>query len=101
MSSSELKIVKRDGKLEAFSLDKIKNAISKAFLSVGAIATNDDLTAILSRVRVSNGMSVEEVQNQVENALMAEQYYKVAKSYILFRHRHAEARTARSHAGCR
>ena len=36
MISSEIFIIKRDGKKEAFSLDKIKNAISKAFLSVGS-----------------------------------------------------------------
>ena len=42
MISSEIFIIKRDGKKEAFSLDKIKNAISKAFLSVGSFATQDD-----------------------------------------------------------
>ena len=41
MINSETFIVKRDGKKEAFSLDKIKNAISKAFLSVGSFATQD------------------------------------------------------------
>lgn len=96
MSSSEITIVKRDGKTEKFSIEKIKNAISKAFLSVGTIATTDDLTTILARVRVSNGMTVEEIQNQVETALMAEQYYRVAKSYILFRHQHQEDRDTKS-----
>lgn len=36
MISTEIFIVKRDGKKEVFSLDKIKNAIAKAFLSVGS-----------------------------------------------------------------
>ena len=47
MINSETFIVKRDGKKEAFSLDKIKNAISKAFLSVGSFATQDVITNIL------------------------------------------------------
>ena len=92
MGSSELSIVKRDGKRETFSVDKIKNAISKAFLAEGSYASEEDLISILSRVRVKDGMSVEEIQNQVEVALMAEHYYAVAKSYILYRQKHMEDR---------
>ena len=83
MINSEVFIVKRDGKKELFSLDKIKNAISKAFLSVGSFATQDVITHILSRVSISDGSSVEDIQNQVEIALMAEHYYAVAKSFML------------------
>ena len=72
MISSEIFIIKRDGKREVFSLDKIKNAIAKAFLSVGSFATQDVITNVLSRVSVSDGTSVEEIQNQVEVALMSE-----------------------------
>ena len=92
MGSSELSIVKRDGKRETFSVDKIKNAISKAFLAEGSYASEDDLIGILSRERVKDGMSVEDIQNQVEVALMAEHYYAVAKSYILYRQKHMEDR---------
>lgn len=92
MGVSEYHIVKRDGKKEIFSLDKIKMAISKAFLSVGSYASESDLIAILGRVRISDGMSVEEIQNQVEVALMTEKYFAVAKSYMLYRQKHAEDR---------
>ncbi len=85
-------IIKRDGKRESFSVDKIKNAISKAFLSVGSFATSDVITNILSRVSITSEMTVEEIQNQVEVALMAERYYTVAKAYILYRQQHAEDR---------
>ncbi|MDY3979389.1 MAG: anaerobic ribonucleoside-triphosphate reductase [Tidjanibacter sp.] len=95
MGSAEISIVKRDQKRETFSADKIKNAIRKAFLSVGAFATDDDLTSILSRVSVSNGTSVEEIQNQVEVALMAERYFAVAKAYMLYRQSHSEDREER------
>ena len=59
MISSEIFIIKRDGKKEAFSLDKIKNAISKAFLSVGSFATQDVITNVLSRVSISSGFSLD------------------------------------------
>ncbi len=95
MGISEIYIVKRDGKRAAFSVEKNKRAISKAFLSVGGYATDDDLTSVLSRVRVSDGMSVEEIQNQVEVALMAERYFAVAKSYMLYRQKHTEDREDR------
>ncbi len=88
----ETYIIKRDGKREPFSVDKIKNAIAKAFLSVGSFATQDVLTNILARVSITGEMTVEEIQNQVEVALMAERYYTVAKAYILYRQRHAEDR---------
>ena len=81
--STSISIVKRDGKRESFSLEKIKNAIRKAFLSVNSFASEEDLTNILARVTIQNGMSVEEIQNQVEISLMAERYFKVAKSYML------------------
>ena len=95
MGISELQIVKRDGKRETFSIEKIKRAVSKAFLSVGGYATEDDLISVLGRVHVSDGMSVEEIQNQVEVALMAERYFAVAKSYMLYRQKHAEDREDR------
>ena len=58
MGSSEICIIKRDGKLVPFSIEKIKNAIRKAFIAVGGFATEDDLAAVLSHLRLTNGMSV-------------------------------------------
>jgi ribonucleoside-triphosphate reductase len=88
----EIFIVKRDGKREIFSIEKIKSAVSKAFLSVGSFATQDVITNILSRVNITNDITVEEIQNQVEVALMAERYYAVAKAYMLYRQKHLEDR---------
>src|SRR5574344_1225673 len=95
MNSTGFTIAKRDGKRENFSLEKIKNAIRKAFLSVGSRATEEELTTILSRIRIANDMTVEEIQNQVETALMAEKYFAVAKSYMLYRQSHTEDREVR------
>jgi ribonucleoside-triphosphate reductase len=88
----QLYIIKRNGKREPFSADKIKNAIAKAFLSVNSFATQDVLINVMSRLKIHDGISVEEIQNQVEVSLMAERYYEVAKAYILYRQRHYEDR---------
>ncbi len=92
MSAQNIFILKRNGKKVPFSIDKIKNAIRKAFLSVGTFITEEDMTNILSRLVIKNEMTVEEIQNQVEVALMAEKYFAVAKSYILYRQKHTETR---------
>jgi ribonucleoside-triphosphate reductase len=91
----ELFIIKRDGKKEAFSIEKVKSAIGKAFLSVGSYATQEVITNILSRVNIGNESTVEDIQNQVEVALMSERYYAVAKSYMLYRQKHLEDREVR------
>ena len=95
MEYTDLYIIKRDGKRAPFSLEKIKNAIRKAFLASGSFATEETLTNILSRVHISNGMHVEEIQNQVEISLMSERYFAVAKAYMLYRQHHTEDREVR------
>ena len=88
----QLYIIKRNGKREPFSAEKIKSAIAKAFLSVNSFATQEVLVNVMSRLKIHDGISVEEIQNQVEVSLMAERYYEVAKAYILYRQRHYEDR---------
>lgn len=88
-------IVKRNGKKEPFSMEKIKQAISKAFLSTGGFVSEEMMLSILSRMSIHNGINVEEIQNQVERALMAEHYYAVAKNFILYRQKHLEDRETR------
>ncbi|MDY5075799.1 MAG: anaerobic ribonucleoside-triphosphate reductase [Paludibacteraceae bacterium] len=85
-------ILKRDGKQEPFSINKIKNAISKAFIASNSFATEETLSSLLARLRIHSGISVEEIQNQVEVALMAERYYTVAKNYMIYRYRHTKDR---------
>ena len=85
-------ITKRDGSHDRFSLDKIMNAIIKAFQSVGENVDLNAVSKILSHLSISEGITVEDIQNQVEEALMREGYYKVAKSFMLYRQRHNEDR---------
>ena len=85
-------ITKRDGSHDRFSLDKMMNAIIKAFQSVGEDVDLNAVSKILSHLSISEGITVEDIQNQVEEALMREGYYKVAKSFMLYRQRHNEDR---------
>lgn len=85
-------ITKRDGSIELFSLDKIMNAIIKAFNSVDETIDLEGMSKILGHLDLHDGIKVEDVQNQVEEALMREGHYRVAKSFILYRQRHAEDR---------
>ncbi len=92
METNTFTITKRDGTTERFSLDKIMNAIIKAFASLNEPIDLGRLSKILSRLDIHNGITVEEIQNQVEVALMQEGYYAVAKNFILYRQQHTEDR---------
>lgn len=88
----DFNITKRDGSQDRFSLDKIMNAIIKAFQSVEQDADLGAISKIISHLDIYEGITVEDIQNQVEEALMREGFYKVAKSFMLYRQRHNEDR---------
>ncbi len=88
MSTEQFIITKRDGSSEPFSVEKIKAAIIKAFASQKEDISGDQLQRLVERLRFCNGMSVEDIQNQVEVALMSERHFKVAKAFMLYRKRH-------------
>lgn len=85
-------ITKRDGSKDRFSLDKIMNAILKAFESVNEPTDLGTLSKIIANLNIQNDIKVEDIQNQVELALMKEGYYHVAKSFIVYRQQHTEDR---------
>lgn len=88
-------ITKRNGKRELFSIDKIRTAINKAFIATGNFVTEEALVSIMSRIRIYNNITVEDIQDQVEVALMTEGYYDVARAFILYRQKHSEDREVR------
>ena len=92
MEIKNFTITKRDGSKDQFSLDKIMNAILKAFDSIEQPTDLGAISKILSRLDIHNDITVEDIQNQVEEALMREGYYKVAKSFMLYRQAHSEDR---------
>ena len=92
MEIKNFTITKRDGTKDLFSLDKIMNAIVKAFESVDEPADLGTISKILSHLDIKDDIKVEDIQNQVEVALMSEGHYKVAKSFMLYRQQHSEDR---------
>ena len=92
MEIKSFTITKRDGSKDKFSLDKIMNAIVKAFESVEVNADLGLISKIISHLDIHEGIKVEDIQNQVEEALMKEGFYKVAKSFMLYRQRHTDDR---------
>ena len=87
MNYAELCIIKRDGKREDFSISKIKNAITKAFLATG-VDKDEKLVADITMNVINNfatpTISVEEIQDLVEKELMKIRP-EVAKKYIIYR----------------
>ncbi len=92
MEIKNFTITKRDGGKDRFSMDKIMNAIIKAFDSVKEPIDLGSVSKLISRLIIYNNIKVEDIQNQVEEALMAEGHYKVAKSFMLYRQQHTEDR---------
>lgn len=88
MITANFNITKRDGSTERFSIEKIKNALGKAFRSQHVNIDAEGMNNLVKRLHISEGMTVEEIQNQVEVALMAEQYFSVAKAFMLYRKEH-------------
>lgn len=87
MNFSEIQIVKRDGKQESFSIEKIKNAITKSFrasnLPDGEREMYDIAFAVATEIKTPK-TSVEEIQDLVEKELMRRNPV-VAKKYIIYR----------------
>ena len=92
MEIKNFTITKRDGSKDRFSLDKIMNAILKAFESVNEPTDLGTLSKIIAHLNIQNDIKVEDIQNQVELALMKVGYYQVAKSFIVYRQQHTEDR---------
>lgn len=96
-----VKVIKRDGREEAFNKGKIKDAILRAFRSVDDIVDKDALT-IAEKIgdEIFNlkkkSMSVEEIQDIVENKLMQSSRKDVAKEYIIYRNERTKTRERNS-----
>lgn len=89
-------VIKRNGKKEEFDVNKIINAVSKAFNSVGRKMPEDMPKTINALFSVFDDIiGVEDIQDKVEQFLMHNRHYKAAKAYILYREKHKEARFIR------
>ena len=105
----QLRVIKRNGKVVPYDDDKITVAITKAFLAVegGTAAASsrihdtvarltEQVSATFKRRMPSGGtIHIEEIQDQVELALMRGGEHKVARDYVLYREQQARKRAER------
>lgn len=103
---SHYKAIRRDGDVVPFEPAKITHAMSKAFIAVcgQAVAnsarvrelvkdlTNNVVSALMRRKPEGGAIRIEEIQDQVELALMRSGEHDVARAYVLYREAHARKR---------
>ena len=91
-------VVKRDGRVVIFDNRKIVDAILKAMNVTDEgedIVLAAEIASAISKINVDK-MSVEDIQDQVENELMNSPRKEVAKKYIAYRNQRNLARKAKS-----
>ena len=94
-------VIRRDGTAVAFDPTKIENAVVKAFMATDELDARD-ISSVSRAIclivtttlngRKLDAATVEEIQDEVESALMNCGYAKTAKAYILYRRQHANVR---------
>ena len=104
-----LQVIKRNGQLVEFDRDKIVIALSKAFLAVegdqalGSSRVHDTVQKLATDIeqrfrRTLSGrgsVHIEDIQDQVELALMRAGEHRIARAYVLYREEHARRRAGR------
>ena len=98
-----MKIIKRSGSEMTFDIDKISQAVSRANLSVQECARLNELQVALISDNVKNAcermgraLNVEEIQDLVENEIMNQRAFDVARNYITYRYKRALVRKSNS-----
>ncbi|WP_426339739.1 ribonucleoside-diphosphate reductase subunit alpha [Pseudoduganella sp. S-14] len=109
---ADYRIIRRNGAVVAFEPSKIAVAMTKAFLAVnggqGAASarirelveelTKNVVSALMRRQPAGGTFHIEDVQDQVELALMRSGEHDVARSYVLYRAKHMEERRLKKEA---
>lgn len=93
-----MKVLKRDGSIEEFDLNKILKAVEAAYKSQGMEMPDvikEEFKYVFLKDCGSSTMTVESIQKEVEEVLMDLAHYKVARAYIIYREQHKEARFIR------
>lgn len=89
-------IIKRDGTKEEFNADKIFNALAKAFEACGYTSVENVIRDMISEMSFWDNITVEEIQDEVEETLYNYEYFDVARAYSIYREEHKKARFIRS-----
>ena len=91
-----MNIIKRNGSVVPFDKQKIINAINKAFLEVDGILyetdTAESIADDIETINLKENITVEEIQDLIEDYLMKSERRDVARSYIRFRYKKEVAR---------
>ena len=91
-----MNIVKRNGSVVPFDKQKIISAINKAFLEVDGILyetdTAESIADDIETINLKENITVEEIQDLIEDYLMKSERRDVARSYIRFRYKKEVAR---------
>lgn len=92
-----MQVIKRDGSIEEFNVDKIISAVEKAFKSCNKKMPQHlyDMIGALFGTLEGDTIGIEEIQNKVEDVLMNDKHFDVARSYIIYREQHKQARFIR------
>mgnify|MGYP002507679022 FL=1 len=92
-----MQVVKRDGSIEEFNVDKIISAVEKAFKSCNKKMPQYlyDMLGALFGTLEGDTIGIEEIQNKVEDVLMNDKHFDAAKRYIIYREQHKQARFIR------
>jgi ribonucleoside-diphosphate reductase alpha chain len=86
-------VIKRDGTRQRFNKNKITGAIQKALDATEEVAEVGNLTEqVCKKLKGQKEVKVEGIQDIVEQALVSNNLYKVAKAYILYRKKRQEIR---------
>jgi len=87
-----MKVTDRKGNLQEFDPNRIKTALYRAFKQCKIDINSTVIEDIYNSVYIWDKMSIEEIQDQIEELLMNYDYQQVAKEYILYRYKHKLAR---------
>ena len=94
-----MKVIKRNGNVENFDLEKIKNAINKAMNSVNEFdesILNKITKDVYEEIKDEELIKIEEIQDVVENILIKNNLSSIAKEYILYRDKRRRVRENQS-----
>ncbi|WP_293934418.1 ribonucleoside triphosphate reductase [Iodobacter sp.] len=89
-------VLKRDGRIVPFDADKIRLALLNASRITGEFDEAEALrlsTLVSSRLRGDLTPTIEQIQDQAEEALLQYHYLKTARAYIVYRSQHARLRS--------
>lgn len=86
-----MEVIKRDGRKEPFNVEKIINAVKKAYLASELEMSEEVENALRTLFTVGDTIDIEEIQDKVEEVLMQDNPV-LAKSFILYRYKHKRNR---------